>query len=226
MERSLKIELSSPRPTIWIVDDDRGARESMKVLLEPRGCLCKTFESGEEFLASISEERYANGCAIIDLRLRGVSGVAVLQSLVDSNLCISPLLVTAFADVKLVADAISMGAATVISKPYRDQDLWDAVSAGLIASQQRLAEKLQRDNMAQRINRLTSSEREVLCHLLRGEASKQIALDCDISTRTVDIRRASILKKMGAKSTIELSWEIGKSGLDPINIVDPQFAQK
>lgn len=215
MEQSVYTEQESPSPQkIYIVDDDLGARESIRVLLEPLGCPCNTFESGEDFLASLSEERCANGCAIIDLRLKGMSGLVVLQSLVDSKSCIAPLLVTAFADVKLVVDALSKGAATVISKPYRDQDLWDAASAGLVVSQQRLAERLCQDELVERFKRLTSSERQVLFFLLQGEANKQIALACDISTRTVDIRRASVLKKMGAKSAVELSWSLARSGID------------
>lgn len=218
MEQNVYAERISPRPQgIYIVDDDLGARESIKVMLEPLGCPCSTFESGEDFLASLSEDRYANGCALIDLRLKGISGLVVFQSLADRKSCISPILVTAFADVKLVVDALSKGAATVIPKPYRDQDLWDAASAGLVSSQKRLIEKLRQDELVERFERLTSSERQVLSFLLQGEANKQIALACDISTRTVDIRRAAVLKKMGAKSAVELSWALARSGIELFN---------
>lgn len=218
MEQNVQTELvSSSQQSIYIVDDDEGARESIRAMLEPLGCRCITFESGEDFLAGLGDGRYAYGCAVIDLRLKGISGLVVLQALVDSKSCISPLLVTAFADVKLVVEAISKGAATVIPKPYRDQDLWDAVSAGLVTSQTRLAEKLRQDELLERFERLTSSEKQVLSFLIRGEANKQIALACDISTRTVDIRRASVLKKMGAKSAVELSWTLAKSGIDIFN---------
>jgi FixJ family two-component response regulator len=200
--------------SIFIIDDDTGSRESIKVMLEPLGCPVFTFESGEDFLQSLEGFPGAQGCAIIDLRLKGMSGLSVLQSLLNSNPCIIPLLVTAFADVKLVVDAISLGATTVIPKPYRDQDLWDAVSAGLVVSQQRVGERQRTEGLRVKYNRLTSGEQEVLACLLSGDSNKQIAMTCDISSRTVDIRRASILKKMEAKTVVELSWVLAQSGLD------------
>jgi len=200
--------------SIFVIDDDTGARESIRVMLEPLGCPVFTFESGEAFLESFAGGGASQGCAVIDLRLKGMSGLSVLQSLLKSSPCVVPLLVTAFADVKLVVDAFALGATTVIPKPYRDQDLWDAVSAGLVISQQCVAERLRKEGLRKKFDRLTSGEQQVLACLLRGDSNKHIAVACDISTRTVDIRRAAILKKIEAKTVVELSWLLAQSGLE------------
>jgi len=200
--------------SVFVIDDDFGSRESIKVMVEPLGCPVFAFESGEEFLESLGGSGASQGCAIIDLRLKRMSGLSVLQSLLKSHTCIVPLLVTAFADVKLVVDALSLGATTVISKPYRDQDLWDAVSAGLVSAKERVDDRRRTEGLKEKFDRLTSGEQQVLGCLLRGDSNKQIAVACDISTRTVDIRRAAILKKMDAKTVVELSWNLARSGLE------------
>lgn len=200
-------------PRIFVIDDDAGARESVKVLLEPLGYPVLTFESGEAFLESLNDIEVAFGCALIDLRLKGMSGLSVLRALRESQPCVVPLLLTAFADVKVVVDALSSGAATVITKPYRDQDLWDSVSSGLVRSEKLVAEHRRKETLRAQFNRLTGSELQILRCLLRGDSNKQVAAVCDISVRTVGIRRAAILKKMVAASILELSWRIANSGL-------------
>lgn len=205
---------------IFIVDDDFGVRESLEIMLEPFGCRCYAFESGERFRDSLMGDKLHYGCAIVDLRLKGMSGLSVLKLLKENHPCIVPLLVTAFADIKLCVDAFAMGAATVISKPSRDQDLWDAVSVGLAASQERFAEQQRKIEMQERLGRLSSGEQHVLWMLVKGESNKQIATACDISLRTVDLRRSAILKKIVCNSVVELTWMIAQSGIDFNQYID------
>jgi len=134
-------DVKEDRATIFIVDDDCGVRESIKALLEPCGFECLAFESGEAFLDGLRQQVSPHGCAILDLRLKGMSGLAVLRELRHSHPCVVTVLVTAFADIKLVFDAMESGATSVVAKPYRDQELWEAVSSCLAIAEERVASR-------------------------------------------------------------------------------------
>lgn len=196
---------------VFVVDDDNGARESVSALVEAMGVECLSFASGEEFLEYLAETPVKAGCAVVDVRLRGISGVAVLQHVLDKHPALPVVLITAYADVKMVIDAMSLGALTVLPKPYRDQELWDTVVRALGEAKRRYEEHSKADAVRREMDRLSDSEREVLGLLVRGVPNKQIAMRCDISPRTVDMRRTSILRKFAVESVPELIWKVAQA---------------
>lgn len=125
--------------TIFIVDDDFGVRESIKALLEPCGFRCLTFESGEAFLDALKSEIAPHGCAVVDLRLKELSGLAVLRELQKNYPYVVAVMITAFTDVKLAFEAMKMGATSIIAKPYQNQELSNAVSTCLAVAMERFA---------------------------------------------------------------------------------------
>lgn len=126
--------------TIFIVDDDVGVRESIKALLEPCGFRCLTFESGESFLDGLKKEVAPCGCAVVDLRLKEMSGLGVLRELQKNYRHVVPLMVTAFADFKPDFEALKMDFTSIIAKPYQNQELWNAVCACLATAIKGFAE--------------------------------------------------------------------------------------
>jgi len=188
--------------TVFVVDDDAAARESVMALVGLKGLNAQGFSSADEFLAQYDPTR--KGCAVIDLRMAGMSGLDLLQKLKAHKASLPVVAITGYADVPMVVKAMQEGAVTLLEKPCQEQELWQAITHALAIEQNQHAQRKQRAETDARFATLTEDELEVLRRLLAGHANKRIASDLDIGLRTVELRRSNIMKKMQATSLPDL----------------------
>jgi FixJ family two-component response regulator len=189
-------------PTVFIVDDDTDVRESLQELLESVGLHSKSFGTAKEFLSSPRSD--GPSCLILDVRLPGISGLDLQNELNRGKVNIPIIFLTAHADVPMSVKAMKSGAVEFLTKPFRHQDLLDAVQRSL--TRDRLVRERQRDTaeLRQRYNTLSAREREVLSLVVSGMLNKQIAAELGASEATVKMHRSQVMKKMLAKSLPEL----------------------
>ena len=189
-------------PTVFIVDDDRDVRESLQELLESVGLQSKSFGTAQEFLLSPRSD--GPSCLILDVRLPGISGLDLQQELKRGKVSIPIIFLTAHADVPMSVKAMKSGAVEFLTKPFRQQDLLDAVQRSL--TRDRIVREKQRDTaeLRQRYDTLSVREREVMNLVVSGLLNKQIAAELGASEATVKMHRSQVMKKMQAKSLPEL----------------------
>ena len=189
-------------PTVFIVDDDRDVRESLQELLESVGLPSQSFGTAREFLSSPRSE--GPSCLILDVRLPGISGLDLQHELKKGKVSIPIIFLTAHADVPMSVKAMKSGAVEFLTKPFRQQDLLDAVQRSL--TRDRIVRERQRDTaeLQQRSNTLSVREREVMSLVVSGMLNKQIAAELGASEATVKMHRSQVMKKMQAKSLPEL----------------------
>jgi two-component system response regulator FixJ len=187
--------------TVFVVDDDAAARESALALARSKGLQAKGFDSINAFLAEYSPT--TKGCVIVDVRMAGMAGMELLEWLKapDGSL---PVIVTTNDGVALAVKAMKAGSSTFLEKPCSDEDLWAAIQQALDLEQAKHARRRQLLETHQRLASLTEDEMEVFRRLLAGHANKRIAADFDIGLRTVELRRANIMRKMQATSLPDL----------------------
>jgi FixJ family two-component response regulator len=189
-------------PTVFIVDDDADVRESLQELLESVGLHSKSFGTAQEFLASPRSD--GPSCLILDVRLPGISGLDLQQELKRGKVSIPIIFLSAHADVPMSVRAMKSGAVEFLTKPFRQQDLLDAVQRSL--TRDRVVREKQRDTaeLRQRYTTLSVREREVMTLVVSGMLNKQIAGELGASEATVKMHRSQVMKKMQAKSLPEL----------------------
>ena len=189
-------------PTVFIVDDDRDVRESLQELLESVGLHSKSFGTAQEFLFSPRSD--APSCLILDVRLPGISGLDLQHELKRGKVSIPIIFLTAHADVPMSVRAMKSGAVEFLTKPFRQQDLLDAVQRSL--TRDRIVREKERDTaeLRQRYNTLSVRECEVMGLVVSGMLNKQIAAELTASEATVKMHRSQVMKKMLAKSLPEL----------------------
>jgi FixJ family two-component response regulator len=189
-------------PTVFIVDDDRDVRESLQELLESVGLQSKSFGTAQEFLSS--PRSAGPSCLILDVRLPGISGLDLQHELKRGKVSIPIIFLTAHADVPMSVRAMKSGAVEFLTKPFRQQDLLDAVQRSL--TRDRIVREKQRDaaELRQRYNTLSVRERDVMSLVVSGMLNKQIAAELGASEATVKMHRSQVMKKMLAKSLPEL----------------------
>ena len=189
-------------PTVFIVDDDRDVRESLQELLESVGLHSKSFGTAQEFLLSPRSD--APSCLILDVRLPGISGLDLQHELKRGKVSIPIIFLTAHADVPMSVRAMKSGAVEFLTKPFRQQDLLDAVQRSL--TRDRIVREKERDTaeLRQRYNTLSVRECEVMGLVVSGMLNKQIAAELTASEATVKMHRSQAMKKMLAKSLPEL----------------------
>lgn len=187
---------------IWIVDDDPKVRQSLSDLLESVGYRVRAFESGAQMLAVVEE--LGQGCVVLDVRLGGESGLKVQANLAERNLDVPIVFVSGHADVPISVQAMKAGAIDFLQKPFREQDLLDAIANALEYSRSIHSRLEFTRELRERYQKLTRRERQVLRLVVSGLMNKQIAADLGISEVMVKVHRASVLKKMEADSLAEL----------------------
>ena len=208
--------LSPPDAMVYIVDDDASVREGMAWLLRTRRLLSAPFESAEHFLAelqrlrdsgSLSEAPQQPACILLDVRMPGMSGLALFEQLLANGIAAAwpVIFLTGHADVPTAVDSFKRGAFDFCEKPFSDNALVDRIEQALALSRERLAERQQRQRLEQRLHELTERERDVMRLVARGLPNKLIADELDISVRTVEVHRARVFDKMEVKSAVELA---------------------
>jgi FixJ family two-component response regulator len=197
----MKPQTGAP-PAVFVIDDDQPVRESLASLLRSVGLQVKTFETADEFL----QQAAPNGpsCLVLDVRLPGLSGLDFQSELAKANIHIPIIFMTGHGDIPMSVKAMKAGAIEFLTKPFRDQDILDAVRVGIERDRvQREADKTAADRQAL-FDTLTPREREVMAYVTSGLMNKQIAAEMDVSEITVKVHRGNIMHKMGAKSLADL----------------------
>ena len=201
-ERGLRAFMDA-NPTVYVIDDDQAARESVVALVGLKGIKAQAFASAEEFLEQFDAAEAA-GCLVVDVRMAGMSGIELLQHLQSRRSTLPVIVITGYADVPMAVRAMQAGALTFLEKPCQEQELWQAIQQALDREQALAAQRKQRSEIESRLATLTEDEVAVFRKLLEGLPNKRIAVDLDIGLRTVELRRSNIMKKMEASSLPEL----------------------
>ena len=189
-------------PTVFIIDDDRSMRQAVQDLVESVGLRAESFATGGEFLRR--GRTNSPSCLVLDVRLPQMSGLDFQNRLAESDTQIPIIFITAHGDVPMSVKALKAGAVEFLTKPFRDQDLLDAIQQALQrdrAAQEQQAEIL---NVHERYKALTPREREVMALVVSGLLNKQIAAEIGASEATVKIHRGNMMQKMQVGSLIEL----------------------
>lgn len=183
---------------IYIVDDDAQIRTSLGVLLDVNRLPCRGFQSGDAFLAALAE--LEPGCILLDIRMPGSDGLAVLSELHERQYRWPVIVMTGHAEVAMAVTAMKLGAIEFLEKPFRETDLLDALSRAATALREVQDDEASRGEALTLVRSLTPRELQMLQALLNGSSNKQIADELGISIRTVEMHRASVMRKLGAKS--------------------------
>ena len=204
---------STGSSTVFIIDDDRSMRQAIQDLVESVALRAEAFASTEEFLRR--QRTVGPSCLVLDVRLPKTSGLDFQRRLADTGMQIPIIFITAHGDIPMSVRALKSGAIEFLTKPFRDQDLLDAIQQALqrdSATQERQAEI---QDLQQRYQALTARERQVLILVISGMLNKQIASDIGASEATVKIHRGHVMRKMEAGSVVDLVRMADKLKLSP-----------
>ena len=198
-----------PNATVYVIDDDAGVRDALAWLLRSRRLLSELFDSGESFEAYISRPAFEvrePSCALLDVRMGALSGLALFDRIVKRGLLpVMPVIfLTGHADVPTAVDAVKRGAFDFCEKPFSDNALVDRVEQAVARSAAALNEQRQGRELQRRLAGLTEREHEVMQRVVEGLSNKQVADGLSISVRTVEVHRARVFEKMAVKSAVEL----------------------
>jgi two-component system, LuxR family, response regulator FixJ len=188
--------------TVFVIDDDAAARESVVALVSLKGISARGFSSAEEFLAQYDPTK--KGCVVVDVRMAGMSGLELLQELRARKSALPVVVITGYAHVSMAVQAMQMGAVTFLEKPCQEHELWDGIKQALQIEQTHHSQRRQRAEIEARLATLSDEELTILHRLLQGHPNKRIATDLDIGLRTVELRRANVMRKMQAGSLPDL----------------------
>lgn len=189
-------------PIVFVVDDDQSVREGIESLLTSAGFSVDTFPTAEMFLSHPRPDRPA--CVILDVRMPGLSGLDLQRELTKSGASIPIIFVTGHGNVRMTAQAMKAGAAEFLTKPFREQELIDAVRESIGRDRMERRRRAELFEMRRLFESLTSRERDVMAGVAAGLLNKQVAAQLGISEITVKVHRAQVMKKMHAKSLADL----------------------
>ena len=187
---------------VYIVDDEEPVRDSLALLLRSVGIATRAFTDGGSFLAAYSGEM--RGCIVVDVRMPRIGGLELQQEL-NRRGCTLPLIfMTGHGDVPMAVEAMRAGAMDFLQKPFHDEDMIRRVQRALEQGERDNAALEEREGLRRRFEALTPREREVAARIVAGDANKVIAIDLDLSERTVELHRARIMQKMEARGLAHL----------------------
>ena len=200
-------------PTVFVIDDDGGMRQAIQDLVESVGLRVEAFATGEEFL---KRPRTADpSCLVLDVRLPQMSGLEFQQKLAELGVRIPIIFITAHGDIPMSVRALKSGAVEFLTKPFRDQDLLDAIQQALQRDRAAREQLADINDLQVRYRSLTAREREVMALVISGMLNKHIAAKIGASEATVKIHRGHLMEKMQADSLIELVRMADKLDLSP-----------
>lgn len=199
-------------PIIYVVDDDASVCKSLKRLITSMDFHVETFISAQEFLRFDRSDRPC--CLILDIRMPGISGLALQEELTVANCTIPIIFITGHGDISMSVRAMKKGAVDFLTKPYDDQDLLDAIHKAIEQDISTRQEQSEISEIQKRVDSLTSRECEVFALVVTGMLNKQIAYTFKISEKTVKVHRARAMQKMHAKSLAHLVRMADKVGIE------------
>jgi FixJ family two-component response regulator len=200
-------------PIVFVVDDDVSMRRALANLIQSVGLAIETFSSAAELLNSTLPE--VASCLVLDIRLPGLSGLDLQTELAKANIHIPIIFITGHGDIPMTVRAMKGGAVDFLTKPFRDQDLLDAVVSAIDKDRKRRADDKTIANLQARFDSLSSREREVLGFVAAGLMNKQTAAELNLAEITVKIYRGNVMKKMQAGSLAELLRMAEALGIRP-----------
>jgi len=189
-------------PIVFVVDDDAAVRQALTSLFRSIDLQVETFGSAAEFLRSKRPDRPA--CLVLDVRLPGVSGLDFQAELARSEVHIPIIFITGHGDIPMSVKAMKAGAVEFLTKPFRDQDMLDAIQAAIARDRDRRAQDKKLGELRALFDSLTSREQEVIGFVTAGLMNKQIAAEMGVSEITVKVHRGNVMRKMGARSLADL----------------------
>jgi FixJ family two-component response regulator len=194
--------MTEPTPTVFLVDDDADMRDSLVYLLHSVGIATRAFPSATAFLAEYASGQ--PGCLVCDVRMPDMSGLELYERLLVAGVQLPVIFMTAYADVPMAIRALKSGAVEFVEKPFHAQTMLERVQRALAEDRHRRTEAARWQGVEERIATLTDKEREVLAQIMEGAPNKAIAVKVEITERAVEMRRASIMKKLDVHSLAEL----------------------
>ena len=194
--------MTEPAPVVFVVDDEPSVRRAIKHLVESEGFQVELFESAQKFLQAKRQD--VPSCLILDVRLRGVSGLDFQQELAKANIHIPIIFITGHGDIPMSVRAMKAGAVSFLEKPPHDQDLLDAIHLALERDRVRRQQEAEIAVLRERSESLTPREHEVVRMVVRGMLNKQIAAELGTAENTVKVHRSRAMEKMQAQSLADL----------------------
>ena len=189
-------------PTVFLVDDDPAMLRSLVALVKAVFPRVEAFSSATEFLEAYKPGR--PGCLVLDVAMPEMNGLELQRKLLEEKADLPVVFVTGHGNVQMAVGAMQAGAVNFLEKPFQEQELWDSIRKALETDEQGRHQKARRYQAEDRLTKLTRGERDVLDLILDGKFNKEIASQLDLSVRTVEDRRAKLMRKMDARSVAEL----------------------
>ena len=193
---------AEPSPVVFVVDDDASVRDGLKSLLRSVNLQVEAFGSTSEFLQNKLPD--APGCLVLDVRLPVLSGLDFQTELARAGIAIPIIFITGHGDIPMSVKAIKAGAVEFLTKPFREQDLLDAIHTGLARDRGRLEDERVVRNLRECFERLSPREREIMIQIAQGRVNKQVARDIGVTETTVKVHRCNMMRKMNAASLLDL----------------------
>lgn len=197
--------------TVYIVDDDLAVRESLADLVDSVGYRFATFANANDFLAEYVPDK--TGCLVLDIRMPGMSGLELQEELIRREAVLPIIFITGHGDIPMAVQAIQKGALDFIEKPFRDQDLLDRINQALKSCNQQQDTQQQAQSVKKHIHNLTPREHQVMQMIVEGKPNKVIAIELQLSQRTIEVHRKNVMHKLEAHSLAELVRIVTQTGM-------------
>ena len=205
--------MSAKVPTVFVVDDDRSVRDALRRLITSVGMTVEVFPTAQAFLSAPRGD--APGCLVLDVRLPGPSGLDLQQELAKTNATLPIIFLTGHGDIPMSVRAMKAGAIEFLTKPFREQDLLDAIRHAIDRDRAARTERRELAELRRRYDTLTPRERDVMAGIVAGLLNKQIAAEFGTTEATVKEQRGQVMLKMQAGSVAELVRSAGRLGITP-----------
>ena len=194
--------MSNTEQTVYIVEDDEAVRDSLSLLLQSEGLPVSAYDRGSRFLEDWRPDMA--GCVVLDIRMPEMDGMELQEALVERGSDLPIIFVTGHGDVPLAVEAMRQGAVDFIEKPYHEEQLLEKIRSALSENAEQRQVREEKQVILDRLAELTPREREIMDRMIAGQANKVIAIELNISQRTVEIHRSRVMHKMGTHSLAQL----------------------